>query len=197
MKKLCLAVLFAAMFAGLAWSADVDQAQSWLISPRESGSYCVYRLVVTDSNAFYPTAIDTSEYVSMLPWGSTLEYPDAITLYGVFTEIGTNGATVGDCVMVAVDVNVTNALKAATTWAPISGTTGSKTYASRTGKVDTLADGITAGGSGAMVYSFTAAQLATNMPYMRIRWACADALAAATDSMDVTWYVIFSKDPDN
>lgn len=188
-------MLFAAMIAGVAWGADTDQAQYWKIAPKASGSYGAYVAVTTDSNAFYNAVPDTSEYFSMLPWGSTAQYPDAITLYGVFTEIGTNAATVGDCVMVSIDVNITNALKAATTWVPISGTAGTIAYANRTGKTDTLNTGITAGGSGALIYSFTAAQLAVCMPYARIRWACVDAPAAATDSMEVTWYVLFAKNP--
>jgi len=124
MKKLMLAVLFAAMIAGVAWSADVDQATYWKIAAKTSGSYCVFVAVVTDSNAYYNATPDTSEGFSMLPWGTTAQYPDAVTLYGVFTEVGANGAAVGDCVMVSVDVNVANDSKGTATWSPISGTAG-------------------------------------------------------------------------
>ena len=190
MRK-ALVLLIGLLFAISAFAADVDQKPVWVIAPNSTSSYAIYKFVVTDSNTI--AVEDTSIGVPMLPWGGDGGYPDAVALYGVFTEVGANSAACGDCLQVNIDVNAKNAATAADTWAPISGTNGSLTYASRTGKADTLR-GITEAASGVAVYAFTAAELANPMPYIRIRWKDGEGAATvATDSFTVDWYIIYQQ----
>jgi hypothetical protein len=191
MKKLLILFVLLAL-ASSAYAADTDQARVWTIPATGTNAFSLYEFVVTDSCA--SNVVDTSFSFPLNPW-LTLggEPPYAISLYGVFTEIGANAASVGDCLKVNIDVNATAAAKASATWTLMSGTNGSMTYASRTGKTDTLNTGITDGGSGAVVYSFTANQLLTALPYARIRWTQADAAVASTDSMNVSWYVGYTR----
>jgi len=193
MKKL-FAILIGLLFAISAFAVDTDQTPVWTVGPKSGGSYAIYHVVVTDSNTF--DVADTSVSFPGLPWGQNAEFPDAICLYGVFTEIGTNSAACGDCLSFNIDVNIKEATKAADTWKTITNSSGSITYASRTGKTDTLT-GITEAGSGIQVYAFTSTQLATAFPYYRIRWTNAEgASTVTTDSFCVDWYVIYTLDRD-
>jgi len=194
MKKFITFIALLALASGayVSLAADTNQARTWVMPPTSGNFYAIEKFVVTDSNAC--NVVDTSFEIALNPWmGFDGKYPDAIALYGVFTEIGTNAASVGDCLAIVIDVSPVVLTKASSSWVPITGTAGSMTYANRTGKTDTLNTGIADGGSGAVVYTFTASQLAACFPYARIRWGSADAAVGATDSMNVSWYAIYSR----
>ena len=181
-KLLILALLMVLPLVG--YSADTE-ATTVPAEDFKADYMVIWHITADDSGA--QSTEDTTWAFPANPHGYDYPMPDIITLKGTFTEVGTNTST--DSTIISIDVARTNATKASTDWAPITYSTGSITYASRTGNSDTLAHGV-GDATYSVSYSLTSTQMAELSPYLRIRYDNSDG-ADAADSSDVDWWVIW------
>ena len=152
----------------------------------KSNYFAQYQIVTADSNTL--NVADTSYAFPLYPWGLNQPFPDAITLFMTFTEVGSN--TQGDSLVLNVDLNRTNAAKDNANW--ITMNRDGVEDGDFNGQTDTLSQGFTAGASGLIVWEWGSEELSQVLPYARIRWNYPGDNKAAADSFNVNAYVIYT-----
>ncbi len=186
-KLLILALLFALPLMAHATAETFEGSTTEVFVVVADENYLhVLRVLNADS-----MDIEEPDTTRALKFNPLLDYPvpDNISIYWTGAETGTGMADGGhDTLFIAIDVATTNLVKASADWVPLTQTAGSLTYASRTGKTDSLTN--TADDNALVSYSFTSTMLAECLNYFRIRFGDA-TVDGVQDTVMTTMYVVY------